>query len=93
MSAQTFAWNLSQERLDSVAQVLYKAETLINVAVPGSLTAENIGRLVTDLRAQCCLRDGAADPFPDTPMFPAFEDTVIVPDPLWRDSERDSGGV
>jgi len=74
-----FAWRLTQERVDMVAHVLYKAETLINLAVRDSLEAENIGCLMTDLRAQCCVRDGADDPFPDTPMFPAFADTVIAP--------------
>ena len=85
MSAQTFSWQLTQERVDMLAQVLYKAETLTNIAVPGTLAAENIGRLITDLRAQCCLRDGAHDPYPDSPLFPAFEDTVIIPKPLWPD--------
>jgi hypothetical protein len=91
MSAHTYAWNLSQERIDMLAQVLYKAETLTNITVPGTLAAENIGRLVNDLRARCCLRDGAQDPYPDSPFFPTFEDTVIIPDPLWRDSEFDHG--
>jgi|GEM_PF-5472237 len=78
-----FAWRLTQERVDMVAHVLYKAETLINLAVPGSLGAENIGCLITDLRAQCCVRDGADDPFPDTPMFPAFDDTATEPERFW----------
>ena len=91
MSAQTFSWQLTQERVDMLAQVLYKAETLTNIAVPGTLAAENIGRLITDLRAQCCLRDGAHDPYPDSPLWPVFDDTTIIPEPLWRDSELDSG--
>ena len=80
-----YPWYLSQDRLDLLTQTLYKAETLINVAAPSTAGAANIGRLITDLRAQCCERGGAADPWPDMPMFPAFPDTVIAAPPLWVD--------
>ena len=87
---QRFTWSLTQERVDMIAGALYKLETILNISSPGSLAAEDTGRLITDLRANCCQRDGAADPFLCMPMFPSFDDTVIQPDPLWRDSERES---
>jgi hypothetical protein len=70
---ELFPWRLSQERIDLIAEILYKLETILNVAESGGRTAEQTACLLTDLREQCCQLAGAADPFPDMPLFPHFE--------------------
>jgi hypothetical protein len=70
---QRFPWPLTQERIDLLATVLYKAETVFNIVDPGCLTAERAACLLTELREECCQPSGAADPFPDMPLFPRFD--------------------
>jgi hypothetical protein len=68
-----FPWALTQERIDLLAAVLYKGETVFNILDPGCLAAERTACLLTELREECCQRAGAADPFPDMPLSPRFE--------------------
>jgi hypothetical protein len=68
-----FPWALTQERIDLLAAILYKAETVFNIVEPGCLAAERTACLLTDLREECCQCAGAADPFPDMPLFPRFD--------------------
>jgi hypothetical protein len=70
---QRFPWLLTQERIDLLAAVLYKAETVFSIVEPGCLSAEHTACLLTELREECCQRAGGADPFPDMPLFPRFE--------------------
>ena len=71
----TFPWNLTQERIDRLAGLLYKLETLLNVAHPGG-SAEVTAQFLNDLRMQCCSA-GAEDPFPDMPLTPRFGEVDI----------------
>jgi hypothetical protein len=71
--AKTFTWNLTQERVDSLAKLLYKLETMLDVASPGGPDAEQVACFINDLRAQCCISGGAADPFEDMPLSPQFD--------------------
>lgn len=68
-----FPWPLTQERLDRLAWLLVKLMTILNVAESGCPSAEETACLLTDLREHS-QRAGAADPFPDMPMSPRFED-------------------
>jgi hypothetical protein len=70
---QRFPWALTQERIDILAAVLFKAETVFNIVEPGCLAVEQTACLLTELREECCQRAEAADPFPDMPLFPRFE--------------------
>jgi hypothetical protein len=70
---QRFPWALTQERIDVLAAVLYKAETVFGNVEPGGVAAERAACLLTDLREACCQHAGAADPFPDMPLFPRFD--------------------
>ena len=76
MITTAFTWALTQERIDVLADLLYKLETLCNVAHSGSATAENAARFLTDLREQCCAA-GAEDPFPDMPLAPRFNEIEV----------------
>lgn len=71
-TAQRFGWLLTQERIDLLAFLLVKAESIFDLVHPGCLSAERAACLLTDLREQVCAA-GASDPFPDRPMFPKFE--------------------
>lgn len=70
---ERFPWRLTQERMDLLAFLLYKLETILNVAESGCSSAEQAACLLTDLREQCCQGAGAADPFPYMPLSPHFE--------------------
>lgn len=70
---QSFPWPLTQERLDLLAAVLYKAETIFNVVDSGCLAAERAACLLTDLREKCCQVAGADAPFADMPLSPCFD--------------------
>lgn len=72
----TFAWHLTQERIDRLAALLFKLETLLDIAHPGGGNAEVAARFLNDLRKQCCSA-GAEDPFPDMPMTPRFDEADI----------------
>lgn len=74
---QRFGWLLTQERIDLLAFLLVKAESIFDLADPGCLSAERAACLLTDLRKQVCAA-GAHDPFPDRPLGPRFEETEIV---------------
>ena len=76
MSVRTFAWNLSQERVDMLADALRKLEAVLDTAAPGMLGAENAAKLLTDLREQTTAQ-GADDPFPYREMYPNFADDEI----------------
>ena len=84
-SEPTFTWPLTQERLEMVFYALHKLEALLNTAIPGTLSAENVARLMTDLRVQCCLKGGAADPLPYRPLWPRFAgtDAGLCPEEIW----------
>jgi hypothetical protein len=69
-----FSWKLTQERIDALAVLLYKIETVFHIVQPGNPSAEVIGSFLTDLRRQCCLMGGAEDPLPDMPLSLAFDD-------------------
>jgi hypothetical protein len=73
----TFAWNLTQERIDSLGELLYKLETLLNIAHPGGRHAEVTAKFLTDLREQCCAA-GAEDPFQDMPLTPRFDEVDCI---------------
>jgi hypothetical protein len=70
---QRFPWSLTQEHIDLLAAVLYKAETVFSIVEPGCIAAERTACLLTELREECCQRAGAADPFPDMPLSPRFD--------------------
>jgi hypothetical protein len=70
---QRFPWSLTQERIDLLAAVLYKAETVFSIVDPSCVAAERTACLLTEFREECCQCAGAADPFPDMPMSPRFE--------------------
>jgi hypothetical protein len=69
-----FSWSLTQERIDLLAQFLYKTETFLKIAESGGLLVAQVACLLTDLREQCCQYAGATDPFPGMPLAPHFED-------------------
>lgn len=69
----SFAWNLTQERVDMLADALRKLEAVLDMAAPGTLAAENAAKLLTDLREQTTAQ-GAADSFPYRDMYPNFAD-------------------
>jgi hypothetical protein len=73
-TTNTFAWTLTQGRIDALAELLYKLEVLSNVVEAGNRTAERTAALLSDLRAQCCAA-GAEDPFPDMPLTSLFDHT------------------
>lgn len=75
MSTSSFPWMLDQERIDMLASLLAKMEQLCDIASPGCLAAERAGGLLTDLREQTTAA-GAADPYPDRPMFPRSGDAA-----------------
>jgi hypothetical protein len=75
--APTFTWNLTQERIDALAQLLYKLETASDILAAGNPSAELTARFLCDLRAQCCAA-GAEDPFPEMPLFPCFEGKEVA---------------
>ena len=83
-----FAWCLSQSRIELLAETLYKVETILNIASPGSMAADDIARLLTDLRVQATAA-GATDPFPDMPYYPRFAETE-VPYAWPEDAEREA---
>ena len=72
------AWKLTQERVDMLGGALYKLEVLLNTAQSGLLAAENVAKLLVDLRAQTRAQ-GGGDPWPYQPFFPCFPDTVVPP--------------
>jgi len=76
MTSPAFPWMLTQERIDRLAEILYKLETICNVAQPGNATSEDAARFLTDLREQCC-KAGAEDTFPDMPRTPRFDEVDI----------------
>lgn len=76
-----FPWMLTQERIDLLAQELYKLQDLLNRAVPGCSEGELVFCLLTDLRVQT-VDAGAEDAFPFFPLSPRFPDT---PTPAWPD--------
>jgi hypothetical protein len=67
-------WLLTTEHILLLAVVLYEHQTIFNVAESGCPFYERTACLLTDLREQCCQGAGAADPFPDMPLSPRFED-------------------
>jgi hypothetical protein len=69
-----FSWKLTQDRIDTLAALLYKIETVFDIVHPGNPGAELTGSFLTDLRQQCCLIGGAEDPLPDMPLTPNFLD-------------------
>ena len=69
-----FLWCLTQERINLLGLLLYKHQAFLNVAESGGPAAYQSACLLNDMREQCCQRSGAADPFPDMPLFPHFED-------------------
>ena len=77
-----FAWQLTQERIQIVANALYRLQHLIAVAAPSSAEAELPMALLNDMRSQVVLA-GADDPFPAMGYTPAFRDTVL---PEWPDT-------
>lgn len=79
----TFAWNLSQERIDMLADALRKLEAVLDMAAPGAVAAENVAKLLTDLREQTTAQ-GADDPFPYRDMYPNFADDEIPKCPAPR---------
>ena len=83
-----FSWPVTQERLDMAFSAFHKLMTILDIAQPGSLAAENVACLMTDLRAHCC-QQGAEDPFPLMPMAPRFADTVVTafPSSIWGEEE------
>lgn len=60
---------LDQGEIDELAASLYKLQHITDVAsdLPSS---DRPFRQLSELRRQCCLRSGAADPFPDLPLAP-----------------------
>jgi hypothetical protein len=84
---QRFQGSFTQDRVDQLVQHAYRLETILNIAAPDSSAARTAACLVTELRTELCQRGGAADPFPDMPMFPHFEETRIFVSPksLWAD--------
>lgn len=88
--APKFAWMLTQERIDLLAQELYKLQDLLNRAVPGCSEGDVVFCLLTDLRVQT-VDAGAEDAFPFFPLTPRFPDTPVRawPDPrIERAEER-----
>jgi hypothetical protein len=71
---EPFPWCLIQERINLLGLLLYKLLTVLNVAGSGGRAADQAACLLNDMREQSCQRAGAADPFPDMPPFPHFED-------------------
>lgn len=72
-TAKRFSWELTQDRIDTLAALLYKIETVFDIVHPGNSAAELTSGFLADLRQQCCLRGGAEDPFPDMPLSPALD--------------------
>jgi hypothetical protein len=75
-SVKRFSWELTQDRIDTLAALLYKIETVFDIVQPGNSAAELTGSFLTDLRQQCCVAGGAADPFPEMPLTPSLSDPV-----------------
>ena len=62
-----FPWVLSQEQVDLLGSVLYRAESTFRAVDPYSLAAERAHELLTEMRRECC-RAGAQDPYPFLPL-------------------------
>ena len=84
---QLFSWTLTQEHIDLLAFILIKAESIFDLVDSKCLIAERTACLVTDLREQTS-RAGAADPYPDRPMFRRFEEAGEVGKSRNDDEER-----
>jgi hypothetical protein len=64
-----FSWSLNQERLDTLANLLYGMGTMLNIV--RSSDADLAWCFLNDLRTQSSIA-GAEDPFPDMPLIPSF---------------------
>ena len=71
MSRRTFPLYLDQQGVDELAQLLYVHQHVIDV-VSERPAPDKAFRALTELRRQCCVRSGAADPFPDLPFVPGI---------------------
>lgn len=80
---------LTQDRIDQLARVLYRAEQAADVQDPGGIAALEAARMLTEIRVEFCQHGGASDPYPAAALFPHFDDTRILPGPqsLWADAE------
>ena len=78
---QTFAWPLTQERIETLANELYLLQDVAHRINPGGARGERAHALLNDLRAHV-VAAGAEDPFPYMEYAPAFPDT---PKPEWPD--------
>ena len=65
---------LSQSQVDLAANVFYRHQHITDVLSKDVPASAEAACLLTELRRQCCVRSGAADPFPDLPMSPAFSE-------------------
>ena len=71
---EVFSWRLSRGQVKAVAALLVKAEQMFRLVEPGCASAETVAALLTELRVQ--LRDSSsfADPCPQRPLGPSWEE-------------------
>ena len=69
--------SLSQEAIDVLAVVLYRAENVFRAVDPFCEVAERTSNVLTELRQECT-RAGAQDPFPFLPMRCEHPDGTVA---------------
>ena len=63
---------LSQDLIDRLAHLLWQHQTVTDIIGRTPEPSIEAACFLTELRKQCCLRSGAADPFEDLPLYPSF---------------------
>lgn len=76
---KSFPLYLTEPEIQEWAWALMQLQTLVEMASPDRPCSNQAARMLTALRLQCCLRSGAADPFPGHPFTPGIFEGVLKP--------------